>query len=138
MFSKLFSLVCECSEPKIKEYAVKIEQNDNQNLNFGMKTGMQMESEIESKSFTDSPLKKNSENKKENKKGQSFKTNLVKIHGFEYENDTKNKIRNKMRYMTSKSENLYFKNFQSRIDDIIKSSLEKISISESDDLSINC
>ncbi len=43
-----------------------------------------------------------------------------------------------MRYMTSKSENLYFKNFQSRIDDIIKSSLEKISISESDDLSINC
>ena len=138
MFSKLFSLVCECSEPKIKEYAVKIEQNDNQNLNFGMKTGIQMESEIESKSFTDSPLKKNSENKKENKKGQSFKTNLVKIHGFEYENETKNKIRSKMRYMTSKSENLFFKNFQSRIDDIIKSSLEKISISESDDLSINC
>ena len=39
--------------------------------------------------------------------------------------------------MTSKSENYYFENFQNKVDDIIKSSLEIKSISESDDIPMN-
>ena len=74
-------------------------------------------------------------NDRKEKKGQSCKSNFVKIH--KLDSNTKNKVRNKIRYMTSKSENYYFENFQNKVDDIIKSSLEIKSISESDDIPMN-
>lgn len=136
MFSKLFSSFCICSEPRINKFTVKLESNEK--VNTPIKSISPLKNTKESSLKQQVKIKYRNDvilNDRKEKKGQSCKSNFVKIQ--KLDSNTKNKVRNKIRYMTSKSENYYFENFQNKVDDIIKSSLEIKSISESDDIPMN-
>ena len=136
MMSQIFSSLCFCHKPQIL---------NNNNINIDNENNINNSPEEQNKhnrtkSYSNY-INKNQQSIQLNNKKERISVNNSKLMSRRLSIDYKflNKlIINKKKYEDENDENKIINDFKERIDDIINESINKKSISESDDLSYDC